>query len=113
MITVGYERITPEPHEERLAFLTGLATRSLVEFEAGRKPLDSLVDDVLSVIDSLEEIADSEWIEVLRSWWWRLELVNAACLDGQRVDLDQGETEVVAAAVQGLKDALAQRLRDR
>lgn len=69
---------------ERLASLVSIMSGVLGNYRDGEIRLPALADGVISVIDSLESIADPAWVSEMRALWWQLEVVNALVLDEAR-----------------------------
>jgi ParB-like chromosome segregation protein Spo0J len=97
-----------EVDRERVRFLVGLMRRSIEAYRSEGMPLERLVSDVLSLVDSLEAVADHAWVEDLRSLWWRLEVPYASMVDRGRPDLPQEDAEDVSAALDELMAALVE-----
>lgn len=91
-----------EPGQQRLV---QLVRESLAAYSDGRVTLAQLVSDVESVIGSLAEVAEAEWVEEVRSLWWQLEFAHAMSLDEQR-PLTEEEDSAVNAAVEALSAML-------
>lgn len=70
--------------QEKRQYLKGLMEKSITRYREGSGDLAALVSDVESLIDSLFEVADSEWVEELRTAWWELEVPYAASLSEER-----------------------------
>jgi hypothetical protein len=64
-------------------------------YRAGRLQLDRLVWELKSRIAALQDVADQEWVEELRSAWWQLEAVNAFLIESGRVELTEDERREV------------------
>jgi|SRR5919109_4914834 hypothetical protein len=77
--------------------------RSLVEgmremvssYRAGRLPLNRLVWELKSRISALQGVADTEWVEELRSAWLQLEYVNAFWIESGRTEMTEDEKREV------------------
>lgn len=84
-----------------------LLRRMLVDFDAGQVGLQRLISDLEALIAVLEsEDADPEWIEELRSGWWRFEIVNATAIDDDR-ELTADEHHEVREASRELQRSVA------
>jgi hypothetical protein len=94
------------PHRRR-AFLIDLLRRSMADYTERRADLGRLVSDVKSLIDSLEQVADPQWAEQLRSAWWKLELVYALALSEGRSELTDADRNEVQRGIEGLSALLA------
>jgi len=93
---------------EREQFLVGLIAKALDAYERG-VGLARLVADVESGIDALFDVADSEWVEQLRSAWSGLEIVYALALDEGRSALTDEERGDVDETIAALRSLLAAR----
>lgn len=89
----------------RVQYLIELMRESLAAFSEGRVALPQLVSDVQSLINTLEPLADPEWVEEMRSHWWKLEFFYAISLDERR-PLTNEESKEVADAVDVLQAML-------
>ena len=95
--------------DERERFLIGLITKALDEYEHGDVRLGRLVADVEAGIDALFDVADSEWVEELRSAWSGLETVYALALDEGRSALTDEERRDIDETIAELRSLLAAR----
>lgn len=86
--------------------LVELMRESIEAFVAEGVGLSKLVSDLESVIDSLAEVADSRWVEELRSVWWRLEFINAMAIDEGRPVPTADEHREIDDALGELRAAL-------
>jgi hypothetical protein len=92
---------------ERRSYLVGLLRGSLRGHSEGKTHLPRLVSDVESLIDSLEPVAPSGWVNQLRSEWAELEILHALMLAEGRTDLTQEEQREVSDVVNELDALLA------
>lgn len=80
---------------QRITYLKGLAMHSLESYQGGLDQLESLVNDLKSIIRSIEEVADPSWTKQLMKQWGQLEILYALLLDEDRFSLtDEEESEV-------------------
>lgn len=87
---------------DRSRYLVELMRRSLSAYEKGSINLPALVRDLETLVDSLDEFAEEEWVGELRSLWWQLEVVNAVALAEHRHALTEEERLAVRDAIEGL-----------
>jgi len=92
---------------EREQFLVGLIAKSLDAYERGEAGLARLVADVEGAIEALFDVADSEWVERLRSAWSGLEIVYALVLDEGRSGLTDEERCDIDETIAELRSLLA------
>ena len=64
-------------------------------YRAGRLPLNRLVWELKSRISALQGVADTEWVEELRSAWLQLEYVNAFWIESGRTEMTEDEKREV------------------
>jgi len=84
--------------------LRELARHVIADYRAGRASLDSLVDGLNSIWESLEP---SEWREEFRGYWWILEQVYAVALDRGKLDkLSEDDFHHIEEALEGLESLL-------
>lgn len=96
-----------DDHEVVLVVLVAGMREAIQAFEAGRSPIDRLAWELKSQISALEEIADREWVDELRSIRNQLEIVSAfyfesgrsSMRDDERRDADDVLGELWAALV--------------
>jgi hypothetical protein len=96
--------VTPE--SDRRSILVELIRASAQSFERSDIDLRRLVSDLESTIDALTDVADADWVEELRSMWWRLELINALAMDESRTNLSDEERGEIGAILDELRAAL-------
>lgn len=77
-------------------------------YRDGRLPLDRLVWELKSRISVLQGVADQEWVEELRSAWWRLEYVNTFWIESGRAELTEDEQLEVGEALDELLPMLVE-----
>jgi hypothetical protein len=94
---------------EREQFLTGLIAKALDAYQREDTDLPRLVADVESGIEALFDVADSAWVEQLRSAWSGLEIVYALALDEGRSTLTDEERGDVDETIAELRSLLAAR----
>ena len=94
---------------EREQFLIGLLASALDSYERGDAGLARLVADVEGAIEALFDVADSAWVEQLRSAWSGLEIVYALALDEGRSTLTGEERGDVDETIAELRALLASR----
>jgi hypothetical protein len=92
---------------ERGQFLIGLIAKALDSYERGETGLARLVADVEGGIEALFDVADSAWVEQLRSTWSGLEIVYALALDEGRSALTDEERSDVDETIAELRSLLA------
>ena len=96
----------PNAASGRERFLVALINKAVTEYESGHTDLGQLVNDIESLIDSLEEGSDVSWVNALGHEWLSLEIVNALTLDEGRSELTQGEQNDVDRTIERLKPLL-------
>lgn len=96
---------------ERRQYLKGLMGKSITRYREGRGDLAALVSDVESLINSLSEVADAEWVEDVRTVWWELEVPYAVSLDEERPPTLQ-ELDAVNNAVRSIELLMEQGVVD-
>ena len=94
---------------EQEQFLIGLIVQALDAYARGDTSLARLVADVENAIDALFDVADSTWVEQLRSAWGGLEIVYALALDAGRSALTDEERADVGETIAELRSLLAAR----
>ena len=94
---------------EREQFLIGLIAKALDAYQCGETTLARLVADVESGIEALFDVADSAWVEQLRSAWSGLEIVYALALDEDRSTFTDEERSDVDETIAELRSLLAAR----
>lgn len=77
-------------------------------FEDGGLTLDRLVWGLKSRISALQNLAEHEWVEELRSSWWQLEYVNAFWIESGRSELSEDERQQIAMALEELRPLLVE-----
>ncbi len=93
---------------DRVQFLTEAMTKLLEEYSSGAMPLRHLVNNLEAAIDALDEMADPQRVEVLRSEWWQLEFILATMLDSGRAMLTDEERRSVVGTIETLRVMLTQ-----
>ena len=99
--------MTEPSRRERDQFLIGQIANVLDAYARGDTGLARLVADVENGIDALFDVADSAWVEQLRSAWSGLEIVYALALDEDRSTLTDEERADVDATIGELRSLLA------
>jgi hypothetical protein len=94
---------------EQERFLIGRIVHALDAYERGDSSLARLVADVEIGIDALFDVADSTWVEQLRSTWGGLEIVYALALDDGRSALTDDERDDIGETIAALRALLAAR----
>jgi len=62
----------PNAASGRERFLVALINKAVTEYESGHTDLGQLVNDIESLIDSLEEGSDVSWVNALGHEWLSL-----------------------------------------
>jgi hypothetical protein len=103
------DAMTESSTGEREQFLIGRIVHALDAHERGDASLARLVADIESGIEALFDVADSAWVEQLRSAWSGLEIVYALALDEGRSALTDEERGDIAETIAELRSLLAAR----
>ncbi|ORC02090.1 hypothetical protein B1T48_13280 [Mycobacterium persicum] len=92
-----------EDSRHRIAYLRQLALNSLNDYAGEFSGLERVARDLDSIIQSLEEVADPSWTNLLGRLWFQLEIIYASMLHEGRFRLTKDEEvyvqEVVAKLV--------------
>lgn len=91
---------------EAIQRAAALMQQRLAEFESDRLSLDALLTDLEALIASVDDQADPDWIESLRSAWWQFEYVNAVAIDERRGPTAEEHHELRRAS-RDFRDTLA------
>lgn len=91
---------------EQVRFLVEGMREAADAYHAGRLPLDRLVWELKSRIAALQDVADHEWVEELRSGWWQLESINAFWIESGRAALTEDEQSEISEALDELRPML-------
>jgi hypothetical protein len=94
---------------ERERFLVGLITKALDDYERGDLGLGRLVADIDAAVEALFDVADTDWVEELRSASSGLEIVYAIVLDEGRPALTDQERGDIDQTIAELRALLAAR----
>jgi hypothetical protein len=78
-------------HRDRVASLRQLGIDSLSNYRGGFAELQRIDQDVDSIIQSLDDIADPFWVATLFRQWGQLEIMYALALADERFRLTQKE----------------------
>lgn len=87
---------------ERIAYLKGLARRSLESYNGGLDQLAAVVTDIKSIIRSFEEVGAPCWTKQLVTQWGQLEILCALVLDEERCRLTHEEEKDARAMIEAL-----------
>lgn len=93
---------------DRSRYLIGLMRKSLAAYRDGGLDLAGLAYDVESLLRSLDEVADQDWVAELRTVWWNLEEQYATCLDEGRSTSPE-ELVVVDEVVRSIERLLSRQ----
>jgi len=84
-------------------WLAQQATRSLSGFDRGSITLPTLVADLESYVDALQNVADHDWVDELRSFVNQLEFANAVAIEGRHTKRSSRDGGTLAEALIGLR----------
>jgi len=65
---------------DRRSFLISLMKKTIADYQNGKTNIDSLSSDLESIIDSMMEIFDQEFVNELRTCWASIEIAYSAAL---------------------------------
>jgi hypothetical protein len=82
-----------------------LMEKYLYQFEQGQLELDSLINVLAALLETLQS-PDSTWEENFRSEWWTLEQIYAVACDRKEAYLTQESENLIAEAVENMKSFL-------
>lgn len=93
--------------DDRVLALVEDMRKAIVRFEAGDLSIHQLSWDLKSRVTALEDVADRQWVEQLRTMRNDIEVINAVVIASGRSALTDTERREARDILEGLKVALA------
>ena len=94
-----------EPDDPRVPLAEGML-EAMEDFRLGRSSLHQLCWELKSRIAALRAVADEEWVDELKAWWNRLDVVNAFFIESRRDSLQPDELQEIDGVLSRLRAEL-------